>query len=253
MTDRRRPPDPLEERISQLGEPTKQAVPPTYPVRLGFGKVMVPPKPERLPLASSPEHELTKEGVAPPSPGSAPMPSVEATNKRFPPRPQESRGRSFSPPPGASEAEEQAIDREARSEGARVVRSRSDPRGRPYSPPQSVRAEDFRADAKGIHVTWGTVRKVAWWAMPVVLSVLGTVTGYFEGLKRAGERMAANEERDRLNAEADKRRDVRIQQLEEDRDWSTKVIRDHDSRLPKLKTELEEVREAQPRIQGLKK
>jgi hypothetical protein len=143
--------DPLDERISALpDEPPKRAVPPTYPGRLGFGKVLVPaqkpvppvlPRPDRHTPAkpppgepwrpkSAPIHELTEPGVAPPAPGSAPQPR-----------------RSFSPPPAASEAELRAIEREAQSEGARVVlapESRPAMPKRSYSPPpveQSFRRE----------------------------------------------------------------------------------------------------------------
>ena len=66
MADKK--PDPLKERISALPEEPR-----TRP-RLGFGGLPIPPKPQTLPVASSPVHEDTKVGVAPPAPLSAPQP-----------------------------------------------------------------------------------------------------------------------------------------------------------------------------------
>jgi hypothetical protein len=109
MADDRRPPSRLEERISQLGAPHKRAVPPTYPGhigRLGMGKQPIPPKaPPPLPVAHPVRGEPTKV-----TDWTQPAPGSQGPEKR-----------SFTPTPAASERELRAIEREAQSEGARVV------------------------------------------------------------------------------------------------------------------------------------
>jgi hypothetical protein len=117
MADPKKPtPAELARQARYLGDmpagqaiPHKPAPPPTMPGRVGFGKLLVPAKPSPLPLAVKSSPEATRvDGMLQPAPESAPMP---------PPK------RSYSPPPGASPAEEAAIEAMAQSRGERVVRA----------------------------------------------------------------------------------------------------------------------------------
>lgn len=97
----------------------------------------------------------------------------------------------------------------ARQEPARVERVEPPPRARPpaqepprsYSPAPSsaVRVETPTPLELAKHAAW---KRLAPWLAALGLSVAGTiggaVTGYFEGLKAAGRRVAAVEERARL-------------------------------------------------------
>lgn len=116
----------------------------------------------------------------------------------------------------------------------RLPIAREEPVSYPYMPPTSRR----RAARLGEWI----ISHVWAWLVPLLLSAAGTVggyvVGYVKGLEAAAERIAAIEENVRQQGLKRATLDVRVKQLEDDRNWATSAIRDHDSRVGRVETAL---------------
>lgn len=233
--DRKRPSEKINERISALPDepPPKRAAPPTYPGRLGFGKVLVPPK-APAPL-SAPVHELTKPGSpAPPAPGSvAPY------------------RRSVSPPPAELAADPQS----ARSERLRVRMTLAEREAEEQQ--RERRQEKSTLDSlteipgirRGLSAFWR-------WVLPLLLGALTTIGGwlwgYAKGLAAAYERVAAIEQRAKTMSERVAKIEASVEELANAQAAEARSNRAERATARQRHEELVEKLElAIPKIQGL--
>jgi hypothetical protein len=204
---------------------------------------------ERLPRAA-PIHEPTKPGGFTPAPGSAQEPHP------FPEHPPyrgaaasyyEHKTRSFSPPPGASEAELRAIEREAHSEGARVVRS---PESRAAKPDDDLSPEVI-ATAKLLKTGGAALGK---WLVGALVTVVLGGGGALVGSQAANPVPPAvlqcPAELEQLRADMKSLRD-RIGATERDLDEATIDRRAQARKHESLQSEVYELGKRVPKIQSV--
>jgi hypothetical protein len=180
-------------------------------------------------------------------PTETPVPPVGVRRERLPER---RVPRSMSPAPWDPRASSPELKREVERHGDRLVPAPVSPPSLPPTP--SVGAVRVQVGDVDVRVGSSVTRKLLPWMAPVLLSLAGTAIGYakgyFEGLAAAGRRVAAVEEAVRLNAEGDARLETRTT-LEMNRAFV--LLKDHDSRIPKLQGRIEELEESRPKIQGI--
>ncbi len=201
------------------------------------------------PAVPPPVHRARPGGTmvglpAPPARASAPMPERKPTLRDLPPE-----TRSLTPP-------EMPALSTLKGLGEPPV---SLPPGQRAAPPRSLSPAPVSGPAVLVDTSVGKLElrkglfsKLAPWLVPLALSALGTIggaiLGYYEGLARAGARVAAIEEAARLNAEADARLKTRS---EKELDRAFTVLDDHDRRLPRLERRVEAFEGRLPKIEGL--
>ncbi len=258
MVEKPKPPSVLD-RIDTIGKGKPPLhLPLAAPVEReptlvkGFPGPLPPPR-GRLP--SLRDLDAVTELRVPPGPGhdarseatDTPVDGQRARRQRLP---QGQPGRSVSPVPWDARASSPELRRETERMGDKLVRA---PESKPSFPPASSQGEvDLRVGDVRVRVGSSVTRRLLPWLAPLLLSLAGTALGYakgyWEGLAAAGRRVAAVEEAVRLNAEGDARLETRTT-LEMNRAFV--LLKDHDSRLPKLQERIEKVEESQPKIHGI--